>query len=97
MLIVIGIAILVIDGFSTSRKFKRGEYEWYHSGWDGANARAHCFLFTGERLPRISFRRYYSFCRRKGLTPLGNWERIEDPSPRIMCIKCRDLEAKKKK
>ena len=100
VLIVIGIIILVIDGFSVSRRFKRGEYGWYRSGLDpflkiGASAKAHCFLFTGESVPRISFRRYYSFCRRTGLTYLGNWEKIEDPSPDIMCPVCMDMVRRK--
>ncbi len=57
--IVIGTLFFVIDGFYTSRRFKRGEYGWYRSGLDkpwrlgpfrgGANAKAHCFLFTSER------------------------------------------------
>ncbi len=97
--IVIGIA-LIIDGFYASRKFKRGEYGWYRSGLDpflktGASAKAHCFLFTGEPYPLISFRRYYSFCSTKGLTHLGNWERIEDPSPDIMCPVCMDMVRRK--
>jgi len=93
--IVIAILIFLIGGFSTSRKFKRGEYGWYRSGWEGANAKAHCFLFTGERVPRISFRRYYSLCGRRYLFYLGNWERIEDPSPDIMCSKCMDYIRRK--
>jgi len=103
--IVIGISIFVIGGFSASRKFKRGEYGWYRSGLDkpwrlgpfrgGANAKAHCFLFTGERVPRIKFKRYYSFCRRKYMSYSGNWERIEDPSSDIMCSKCMDYIRRK--
>lgn len=27
----------------------------------------------------------------------GNWERIEDPSPDIMCSKCMDFIRRKKK
>ena len=93
--IIIGIAILVIDGFYASRSFKRGEYGWYRSGWDGANAKAHCFLFTGERVPLIKFKRYYSFCRRKYMSYSGNWERIEDPSPDITCPVCMDMVMRK--
>ncbi len=99
--IVIGILFFVIDGFYTSRRFKRGEYGWYRSGWDdpvrfrGANGKAHCFLFTGERMPRISFNRYSSFCRRKYMSYSGNWERIEDPSPDIMCTTCMDMVRRK--
>jgi len=97
--IVIGISIFFIGGFFASRKFKRGEYGWYRSGLEGAlegaNAKAHCFLFTGERLPRISFRRYYSFCGRRWLNYRGNWERIGDPSPDIMCSKCMDYIRRK--
>ena len=99
--IVIVILILLISGFDASRRFKRGEYGWYRSGWDdpvrfrGANAKAHCFLFTGERVPRISFKRYYSFCRRKYMSYSGNWERIEDPSPDIMCTTCMDMVRRK--
>ncbi len=48
VLVVIGILIFLIDGFYASRRFKRGEYGWYRSGWDGANAKAHCFLFTAR-------------------------------------------------
>ena len=104
--IVIGISIFVIGGFSASRKFKRGEYGWYRSGLDkpwrlgpfrgGANAKAHCFLFTGERVPFSLFFRY-SFCGRKylGRLGIGNWERIEDPSPDIMCSKCMDYIRRK--
>jgi len=88
VLIVIGISIFLIDGFYASRKFKRGEHRWYRSGLDGVNAKAHCFLFTGERVPRISFKKYYSFCRIKYMSYSGNWEKIEDPSPDIMCSKC---------
>ena len=101
VLIIIGIAILIIDGFYASKKFKRGEYGWYRSGWDdpvrfrGANGKAHCFLYTGERLPRISFGFYYSFCRRRYLHSAGNWERIEDPSPDIMCPVCMDMVRRK--
>ena len=93
--------ILLISGFDASRRFRRGEYGWYRSGWDdpvrfrGANGKAHCFLFTGERVPRISFRRYYSFCRRRYMSYSGNWERIEDPSPDIMCSKCMDYIMRK--
>ena len=36
--IVIAILIFLIDGFSASRRSKRGEYGWYRSGWDGAQA-----------------------------------------------------------
>ena len=89
--VVIGISILVIGKFSASRRFKKGEYGWYRRGVDGTNAKAHCFLFIGERVPLISFARYYSVCRRKYLDPLGKWERIEDPSPDIMCTKCMDF------
>ena len=95
--IVIGISTFVIGGFFASRRFKKGEYGWYRRGVDGANAKAHCFLFTGERVPLIPFARYYSFCRRWYLSPLGNWERIEDSSPDIMCTKCMDYIARKKK
>ena len=94
--VAIGIGIFVIGGFSASRRFKRGEYGWYRSGWDGANAKAHCFLFTGERVPfKLFFR--YSFCGRKylGRLGIGNWERIEDPSPDIMCSKCMDYIRRK--
>jgi len=100
--IVIGILFFVIGGFSASRKFKRGEYGWYRSGWDnpvrfrGANAKAHCFLFSGERVPLISFARYRSLCRSIYLDPLGNWERIEDPSSDTMCTKCMDVVRRKK-
>jgi len=103
--IVIGISIFVIGEFSASRKFKRGEYGWYRSGLDkpwrlgpfrgGANAKAHCFLFTGERMPRISFGRYSSFCRRKYMSYSGNWEKIEDPDPDIMCTTCMDMVRRK--
>ena len=95
--VVIGINLIAIDRFLAWSKFKKGEYGWYRSGLDGANAKAHCFLFTGERVPRISFGKYYSFCRRKYMSYSGNWERIEDPSPDIMCTKCMDLLRKKKK
>ena len=95
VLIVIVISIFLIGGFSASRRFKRGEYGWYRSGLDGASAKAHCFLFTGERVPRISFKKYYSFCRRKYMSYSGNWERIEDPSPDIMCSKCMDYIRRK--
>jgi hypothetical protein len=94
--VAIGIGIFVIGGFSASRRFKRGEYGWYRNGLDGANAKAHCFLFTSERVPfKLFFR--YSFCGRKYLSRLGigNWERIEDPSPDIMCSKCMDYIRRK--
>jgi len=94
--VVIGVAIIVIGRFSALGKFKRHEYGWYRRGYNDANAKAHCFLFTGERVPRISFNRYLSFCRRIYLHPFGNWERIEDPSPDIMCSKCMDYIRKKK-
>ena len=103
--IVIGILFFVIDGFYTSRRFKRGEYGWYRSGWDkpwrlgpfrgGANAKAHCFLFTGERVTRLSFNLRYSFCRSRYMSYSGNWERIEDPSPDIMCTTCMDMVRRK--
>jgi len=95
VLVVIAILIFLIDGFFSSRRFERGEYGWYRSGWDGANAKAHCFLFTGERVPRISFKTYYSFCRGKYMSYSGNWERIEDPSPDIMCTTCMDMVRRK--
>jgi len=95
--VVIGINILVIGRFLAWRKFKRHEYGWYRRGVDGANAEAHCFLFTGERVPLISFNRYYSLCRKKYLDPLGNWERMEEPSPSITCTKCMDLLRNKTK
>jgi len=95
VLVVIAILIFLIDGFFSSRRFERGEYGWYRSGWDGANAKAHCFLFTGERVPRISFKTYYSFCRGKYMSYSGNWERIEDPSPDIMCPMCMDMVRRK--
>jgi hypothetical protein len=99
ILIVIGIAIFILGGFYASKKFKRGEYGWYRSGLEialeGANAKAHCFLFTGERLPRISFRRYYSFCGRRWLNYRGSWKRIEDPNPDIMCPVCMDMVRRK--
>ena len=93
--IAIGISILIINGFYCSRRFKKGEYGWYRSGLDGVNAKAHCFLFTGERVPRISFKKYYSICRRKYMFYSGNWERIEDPSSDIMCSKCMDYIRRK--
>jgi len=94
--IVIAILIFVIGRFSASRRSKKGEYGWYRRGLDGANAKAHCFFFTGERVPLMPFFPY-SFCRRRYLSPLGNWERIEDPSPDIMCTKCMDFIRRKKK
>jgi len=94
--IVTGILVIVIGKFLAWRKFKRHEYEWYRRGVDGANAKVHCFLFSGGHVPPLSFVRYYSLCRRKYLDPLGNWERIDDPDPRIMCTKCMDLLRKKK-
>ena len=97
VLVIIGIAILVIGGFSGSRRFKKGEHGWYRRGLDGANAKAHCFLFTGERVPLLSFVRSYSLCRGKYLDPLGNWERIDDPSPDVVCSKCMDFISRKKK
>ncbi len=94
--VAIGIGIFVIDRFLTRRKFKKGVYGWYRSGLDGVNAKAHCFFFTGERVPfTLLFR--YSFCGRKylGRLGIGNWERIEDPTPDIMCTKCMDYIRKK--
>ena len=95
--VVIGISIFVIGGFSGSRRLKKGEHGWYRRGMDGADAKAHCFLYTGERVPLISFNRTYSLCRGKYLDPLGNWERIEDPGPEVMCTKCMDFIRRKKK
>lgn len=95
--IAIGIGIFIIDRFLARRKFNKGEYGWYRRGLDGANAKAHCFLFTGERVPRISFRKYYSFCRRTYLNSLGNWKRIENPAPDIMCTKCMDFIGRKRR
>ena len=74
----------------------KNEYGWYRRGADGVNAKAHCFLFSGERVPLISFARYRSLCRRIYLDPLGNWERIEDPSSDTMCTKCMDVVRRKK-
>ena len=93
--VVIGISMFVIGGFSGSRRLKKGEYGWYRRGVDGANAKAHCFLFTGERVPLISFRRYYALCRRTLLNHRGNWKRIEDPSPDITCPVCMDMVMRK--
>lgn len=94
---IIGINIIVIGRFLAWRKFKRHEYRWYRRGMDGADAKAHCFLFSDALVPLIPLHRYFSFCRGKYLDTLGNWERIEDPSPDIMCSKCVDFIRRKKK
>ena len=64
---------------------------------NGANAKAHCFLFSDALVPLIPLHRYFSLCKEKHLDTLGNWERIEDPSPDIMCSECMDYIRKKKK
>jgi hypothetical protein len=95
--VVFALSLFVIDRFLARKKFTRGEYGWYLSGLDGANSKAHCFLYTGECTPLISIKRYYSFCRRKGMSYWGNWKRIENPTPDIMCTKCMDFIKRKKK
>jgi len=95
--VVIVISMFVFGRFSGSRRLKKGEYGWYRRGVDGADAKAHCFLFTGERVPPLSFVRYYSLCRGKYLDPLGNWERIEAPSSDAVCSKGMEFIMRKKK
>jgi len=90
--ILMTVSIIILE-WKRRREWKHG-YGWYRRGVDGANAKAHYFRFGGERVPRVSFLRYYSLCRRWYLDPLGNWKRIEDPSLHIMCTKC-DLKARK--
>ena len=93
--ILMSVSIIILE-WKRRREMKH-EYGWYRRGSDGVNAKAHYFRFGGEYVPSVSFVRYYSLCRRKYLDPLGNWERIEDPSPDVMCTKCMDFIRRKKK
>ena len=84
-LVVAAMVMSVIIIFLSWRKRMKRNGGWYRRGADGANAKAHYFGFGGKHMPFLSFVRDYSLCRRKYLDPLGNWERIEDPCPRIIC------------
>ena len=92
--ILTSVSIIILE-WERRREWKH-DYGWYRRGSDGANAKAHYFRFGGEYVPSVSFVRYYSICRRKYLDPLGNWGRIEDPSPDVLCTKCMDIIMRKK-
>lgn len=95
VVILMSISIIILE-WKRRRKWKY-EDGWYRRSSDGANAKVYYFRFGGEHVPFVSFVRYYSLCRRKYLDPLGNWEKIEDPSPDVMCTKCMDFIRRKKK
>ena len=92
---LMSVSIIFLE-WKRRREWKH-KYGWYRRGSEGANAKAHYFRFGGEYVPSVSFVRYYSLCRRKHLDPLGNWERMEEPSPSVTCTKCMDLLKSKKK
>lgn len=92
--ILMFVSIMILE-WKRRREWKH-EYGWYRRGSDGVNAKAHYFRFGGESVPSVSFVRYYSLCKGKYLDPLGNWERIEDPSLDVMCTKCMDLLVRKR-
>lgn len=93
--LLMSVSIIFIE-WKRKREWKH-KYGWYRRGVDGAITKAHYFHLGGKQEPLISFARYYSLCRRTYLDPLGNWERIEEPSPDTMCPKCMGFLGRKKK
>ena len=91
--ILMSVSIIILE-WRRRREWKHRN-GWYRRGADGGNAKAHYFRFGGRYVPLVSFFRYYSLCGRTYRDPLGDWERILEPSPSIACTKCMDLLKKR--